>query len=127
MKINTKLSHKDVYQKPFRQMYECSHVFSQNNVMSFTFDINMTVNQSDFCKYFIDRLNGASVDEKRKNYTYLFKGVDLFVESNGMMQLVGCVRGWGYLTGTGALGLSQEEAKRIQDDFIEHILKTLNT
>ncbi len=126
MKLFTKISYKDVYQKPFRQMHECSHVFSSNNVMSFTFDINMTINQPDFCKYFIDILNGASADEKRKHYTYSVKGVDLFVEANGMMQLVGCVRGWGYLTGCGALGLSQEEAKRIQDEFIEYILKTLN-
>jgi len=120
-----KLTYKDIYQKPFRPMLG-THVFSSNNVMSFTFDIEMGINQPEFCEYFINRLNGGKADEKRRHYKYRFNGVSLFVEANGKMQRVGCVRGWGYLTGTGALGLSSGEAKEIQDQFIGHILNVLN-
>lgn len=36
------------------------------------------------------------------------------------------VRGWGRLTGKGALGLSGAEALRIQDDFGESVVRILN-
>ena len=39
------------------------------------------------------------------------------------------VRGWGYLTGkgSGALGLDEASAIKIQDDFGEGVVKALNT
>ena len=36
-----------------------------------------------------------------------------------------CVRGWGHLTGTGALHLPLQDAQRIQDGFVQHIAKQL--
>lgn len=35
------------------------------------------------------------------------------------------VRGWGYLTGTGGLGLPEAEACSIQNEFAHYILETL--
>lgn len=37
------------------------------------------------------------------------------------------VRGWGHLTGTGALNLPQEKALEIQNGFIDHVFKSLNS
>lgn len=37
-----------------------------------------------------------------------------------------CIRGWGELTGTGALNLSHDEAAKIQDDFRDFIINKLN-
>lgn len=36
------------------------------------------------------------------------------------------VRGWGRLTGKGALGLSDDDAAKIQDDFGESVVRVLN-
>ena len=33
------------------------------------------------------------------------------------------VRGWGYLTGSGAKHLSDENAAKIQDDFMDWVIK----
>lgn len=35
------------------------------------------------------------------------------------------IRGWGHLTGSGGLRLSEEQAVKIQDDFAEFIIKQL--
>lgn len=45
-------------------------------------------------------------------------------DSAGKVVLV--VRGWGYLTGTGGLNLSPEEAAKIQDELQEWIVNKLN-
>lgn len=42
---------------------------------------------------------------------------------NGDLILV--VRGWGYLTGSGGLHLSEEEACKIQDDFARYVVSKL--
>ena len=36
------------------------------------------------------------------------------------------IRGWGHLIGTGGLHLNDEDAAKIQDDFGQYIIDTLN-
>ena len=36
------------------------------------------------------------------------------------------IRGWGYLTGKGALGYSSDKAKEIQDNIGRHIAQMMN-
>lgn len=48
---------------------------------------------------------------------------DGYVSIDGINIMV--LRGWGHLTGRGALNLSPEEAIEIQDDFGEWIVKKL--
>lgn len=38
-----------------------------------------------------------------------------------------CIRGWGELTGTGALHLPSDQAAKIQDDFRDYIINRLNS
>ena len=45
------------------------------------------------------------------------------VDANG--NLLCDVRGWGRLTGGGAMRLSDDEAAKIQDEYGEHIAKVL--
>lgn len=45
--------------------------------------------------------------------------------SDGEMKLI-LIRGWGYLTGTGGLNLSDKEAAEIQDDLANYIVEKLN-
>ncbi len=44
---------------------------------------------------------------------------------NGDYHLI-LIRGWGYLTGTGGLNLSDKEALEIQDSLAEYIIEKLN-
>ena len=46
------------------------------------------------------------------------------VDANGMWCLD--IRGWGHLTGGGALNLSQEVAMKLQDDFGKRVVRLLN-
>ena len=50
------------------------------------------------------------------------KGCEIFYQE----EYAFCVRGWGYLTGTGGLHLSEGIAESIQDEFISYILSRLN-
>lgn len=45
-------------------------------------------------------------------------------DANGVHVLT--VRGWGHLTGGGALGLGEDEAVEIQDSFHKWVVETLN-
>lgn len=39
--------------------------------------------------------------------------------------LILVVRGWGYLTGAGCLNLSVQDARKIQDEFAQHVVNCL--
>lgn len=49
------------------------------------------------------------------------EGCDFFI--NGKLAFY--VRGWGYLTGSGALNLPEKQALEIQNGFIDHVFKSL--
>lgn len=70
--------------------------------------------------HIIDILNG-NCDEKI-NHTLTYKNNDIYVGDNEFI----IVRGWGHLTGCGALNLPVEEAAKIQDDFANYIITKLN-
>jgi hypothetical protein len=71
-------------------------------------------------KRIVAKINGADIDVKYdlsydyKSGTLIHDGKDIIV-----------IRGWGHLTGTGGLRLSEEQAEKIQDDFAEFIIKRL--
>lgn len=67
-----------------------------------------------------DILNGKIKPTIGNHYTH-DKGV---ISINGQELIL--IRGWGYLTGTGALNLSAEAAISIQDDLANYIIEKLN-
>lgn len=92
------------------------YCWSKNNTMSLMF--NDTLNEEQINKI-INSINGI---EKIKIEKLSNKGCDFFINE----KYVFCVRGWGKLTGVGALNLSVEKAVKIQDGFIKHIKNSLS-
>ena len=109
----------DVYKKPFR-VDECGgFVWSSNGVMTFSvYDYANLPFMKRVCKV----LNG----EIKADFPHKFEAAkdNTAILYNG--ELVFFVRGWGHLTGSGALNLNPKLAANIQDDFINHVVKTLN-
>ena len=103
-----------VYQLPIHADKYGSYAWSKNGTMALTFD---NVSNEDRFKI-IDSINGT---EKHTIKGITVKGCDFYQDNEQIF----CVRGWGNLTGTGALNLSSEDAVKIQDGFINHILKSL--
>jgi len=69
-------------------------------------------------------LNGESkvfVDGVNLSYS----NSDIFNEENGVKKLFISIRGWGSLTGTGAMGLKPDVAAKMQDDFAAFIIDKL--
>lgn len=98
----------DIYQPPFRA--EGVMIFSANNVMALM-ALNLYHCPEKMMKRTVDVLNGES--SAVGNPDVGCEGGEIYV--NGDPFLV--VRGWGHLTGRGALNLSENEAAKIQDDF----------
>lgn len=117
--LNTFTSFEDVYKKPFR-VDECGgFVWSSNGVMTFSvYDYANLPFMKRVCKV----LNG----EIKADFPHKFEVAKdrTAILYNG--ELVFFVRGWGHLTGCGALNLNPKLAANIQDDFIAHVVKTLN-
>lgn len=98
----------DVYKPPFRT--DGMFIFSSNDVMTL-----MVADCLHEPEKLMERtcqiMNGESQSNGNPNISY----------SNGEIyngaQLLMVVRGFGYLTGQGALNLSIEEALKIQDEF----------
>ena len=110
-------SFREVWQLPLHidENSEC-YVFSDNGVMALTF----ATDNSKLIRGVISRINGESA-EIEPGFTH--SGTSFYY--NG--RFVFHVRGWGYLVGGGALRLPQNEAARIQDQFINYIQHQLDT
>jgi len=111
---------KDVYKFPLRsEEYDAGYVFDSNDNLVFQFMDNKYIN------LIIDILN----DKIKSNYTdkfhYWKQEQIVFIDSEPR-KMVLIIRGWGNLTGTGGMKLSNEEAINIQDTFAEFIISKLN-
>lgn len=116
MKQNLTLTFKDVYHLPLHIDGFCPiYVFSANRVM--TFDI--LLDDIDKVQEILNVINGKSdihyVSAKYDDGYILVDGKPIFL-----------IRGWGYLTGVGALNLPYEIASKIQDDFCNFIVNRLS-
>ena len=107
----------DVFTLPLRGT-DYSWVYDANGQFVFEFILeNDAIN-----KNIIDCINGTDKFKGRQSD---------FVYQNGIIKIKNgisfiMIRGWGYLTGTGGLNLSHEEASNIQDTFAEFIISRLN-
>tara|TARA_R110000850_G_scaffold93775_2_gene198327 strand:- start:13 stop:363 length:351 start_codon:yes stop_codon:yes gene_type:complete len=108
---------KDYYKLPLHTDKYGSYVWAENGTMALMFDEK--VNKEDRNKI-VDSLNGATglkIPNIKKD------GVNFYDGENYIF----CVRGWGGLTGCGALNMKEEKAIKIQDDFCDFIETTLKT
>lgn len=117
--LNTFPSFEDVYKKPFHVDEYGSYVWSSNGVM--TFSVYDCANLP-FMKRVCRVLNG----EIKADFPHKFEASkdDTVILYNG--EPVFLVSGWRHLTGCGTLNLNPRLAANIQDEFIEHVVKTLN-
>ena len=105
-----------VWERPFTQD-GWGYVWSKNRVMVFTFDYGIN---EDVYEQFTSLLNDEDGVEPFKDF-HIEDGCELFWHD----AYVGSFRGWGHLTGTGGLNLSEEDAAEVQDAFIADCMKKL--
>ena len=109
-------TYKEVYQLPLEDQHGWIYDKKGNFVFQFLID------NEEMEKKLLDVING------KKNLTNLdlvFKHEQgQVVDKSGLPIIL--IRGWGNLTGTGAMNLSVEEASNIQDTFADFIDERLN-
>ena len=126
-----KIHWQDVWEMPLRlDEYSDSYAYSQNDTMALTFEAD-TKYQIENARRIVRIINGE--ESPKPGEEWVVRGVDFFTQdANYEEQIEGwsyvfCVRGWGHLTGTGAMNLPVKEAERIQDEFVHFILEKLNS
>lgn len=113
--MRTQLTFKEVYELPLRNDEWGCYAWANNDTMSLMFDFGVS---NEDRKKVVDAINGEAehkIPNLRKDVTDFFDG-DTYIF---------CVRGWGNLTGIGALNLPSAKAEKIQDEFAEHVFKSL--
>jgi len=108
----------DVYRLPLRADHHGSYAWTPDDTMAldFGFDIEMKVREG-----IIAIINGEKESDTKGRW-YVGNAIDFFLAG----LYVFCVRGWGHLTGTGAMNLPEESARRIQDEFVKYVFSRLN-
>lgn len=94
----------------------CSYAWTKDDEMALGFDNDVTREEAQFI---IDALNGKTSGTLPN--LKLDGPVD-FLQGD---KYIFCVRGYGSLTGVGGHKLSRNKADKIQDEFVQYILKTL--
>jgi hypothetical protein len=109
-------TYKDVYQLPLEGSHGWIYDQKRNFVFQFMIDDEKTEQK------ILDVIN---VKENFKNLDLVFKHEQgQIIDKSGLPIIL--IRGWGNLTGTGAMNLSVEEASNIQDTFANFIVERLN-
>jgi hypothetical protein len=109
-------NYKDVYLFPLEELHGWVYDQKENFVFQFMIDDEKTQQK------ILDVINGK---ENLKNLDLVFKHEQgEIVDKSGMSLIL--IRGWGNLTGIGAMNLSDEEASNIQDTFANFIVERLN-
>lgn len=115
--MTKELTFKDVYKLPLRlDEYSMSYIWSSNGVMTFT----TLVNDESFIKEILGILNG-DLTIKLNEIDVTYDGEYIKMDGHAILLL----RGWGHLTGCGALNIPTEKAAKIQDDFANWVVNKL--
>ena len=121
MKVNNdSIKWEDVWNLPLRKSDYDDYVYSSNGVSALSHFKNGWVFDEMTVNKIVSIINGE-VDSDFLP-AWKAKGCEIFYQEDYAF----CVRGWGYLTGTGGLHLSESIAESIQDEFISYILSRLN-
>ena len=121
MKVNKKLTFIDVYQLPLRfNEYSKTYVWSKNNIMTFTQLVGYKDSDFVYIQKLLDIIN-SDTSEVVKDAEYIVDKGHIRIDGKPVFLL----RGWGHLTGVGALNLDDKTAAKIQDDFAEWVVNKL--
>ena len=116
------ITFKDYYTFPLNFMPSVtSIIWNDKGGMAFNVICNM---DTEVLKKIIDKLN----DPKKNNYKKKREGQ--FTHEKGYIKFnninIFLIRGWGGSTGEGGMNLSPELAIKLQNDFANYIIQTLN-
>lgn len=110
----------DIYKLPLHADHYGSYAWTPDGTMALDFEFDVP-GWEEIREDVIAVINGKK-ESSTKGKWYVANAIDFFLDGVYMF----CVRGWGHLTGTGAMRLSEESASRIQDEFVKYILSRLN-
>lgn len=114
--MSKELTWQDVYQLPLHGDVS-SYLWSANNdVMALQFRPSFPKGERGNVLELINGTGGV----KLKGVTN--DGIMFYHDGKEMFY----IRGWGYLTGSGAFNLSHDVAIEIQGGFIDHVLKSIS-
>ena len=109
-------TYKDVYELPLEESHGWIYDQKRNFVFQFMIDDEKTEQK------ILNVINGK---ENFKNFHLSFYHENGVIQDDKGQKII-LIRGWGNLTGTGAMNLSVEEAANIQDTFANFIVERLN-
>lgn len=125
------MNFKKVYRLPLFKYEGTDKVFHANGHMAFDFlrrykgdDEDIVHVAEDSQNKIISILNGDSDQKIEHPLKYEDGYISIYKEDKWLKIML--IRGWGYLIGTGGLNLSADKAAKIQDDFGNWIVETLN-
>jgi len=111
------ITFEEFYKAPYNQDSFCPiYGFSSNGMKCFS---AFTYKAQDELANIIKLLNGEGGEKYDKKDVVVDKA-ELYIKGNFIL-----VRGWGELTGVGALALPIDKASKIQNGFIDWIVKTI--
>lgn len=94
-------------------------VFTKDNNMAFDWIANIS---NDIKSEVLKKLNTPNCKTSLKPGGYTHKDGRILKDGYPII----LIRGWGMLTGTGGFNLPSHKAIKIQDEFTEYIVNTLN-
>lgn len=109
-------TYKDVYKLPLEESHGWIYDQNRNFVFQFMIDDEKTEQKILYV------INGK---ENLNNLDLLFKHEQGQIADKAGLPII-LIRGWGNLTGIGAMNLSVDEASNIQDTFANFIVERLN-
>lgn len=109
-------TYKEVYQLPLEDQHGWIYDQKRNFVFQFLIDNEEIENK------ILDVINGKN---NLTNPEIFFVHENGIIKNNKGQEFI-LIRGWGNLTGKGALNLSDKEAFNIQDTFADFIVERLN-
>ena len=135
-KNQTNLTWQDVYKLPLRQEEAAPFmVMTADNQRAFdfewpawdTYEKDSHIDGKSIL-VIIEKLNGDNsvILENYYNFSYHDGEIWAFSTKAKKKKHIMLIRGWGHLTGIGGLHLSESAAAKIQDDFGNFIVETLN-
>jgi len=110
-----------IYQLPLHMDEYGCYVWCANDVTALSGFDAYDEEDAEKIKHIVDIINGDVVTTFEPKWDVI-NGCDITYDKMHMFT----VRGWGHLTGIGALHLPTKVAAAVQDKFIEHILSRLN-
>lgn len=104
----------EIYKPPF--WISEPYIFSSNGVMAFM----ILTRNNELIRNICDTLSNEDTHLNLGNITY---ANDVFIQKDNENILL--LRGWGHLTGGGALNLPDKEAIQIQNEFRDWVISKL--